>query len=238
MKRKMLRTITVRTCALVIMFGAAWQARAEDAKAPCPTMAPLKQYLIPDRNAEMALARSAAPESISHDAEVLVLGQRGYETTVKGKNGFVCFVQRSWAAAPDDLEFWNPKLRSPICLNPPAARSFLPLIIKKTEWVLAGRSKAQISEDLQAAFDKKDLPTLEPGAMSYMQSKQGNLNDSAGRWHPHVMFFVPLAEAQTWGANLPGSPMLATEDAPERMTIFMVPVAKRSDGTPDSSPEH
>ena len=238
MKRKMLRTITVRTCALVIMFGAAWQARAEDAKAPYPTMAPLEQYLIPDRNAEMALARSAAPESISHDAEVLVLGQRGYETAVKGKNGFVCFVQRSWAAGPDDPEFWNPKLRSPICLNPPAARSFLPLIIKKTEWVLAGRSKAQISEDLQAVFDKKDLPALEPGAMSYMQSKQGNLNDSAGRWHPHVMFFVPLAEAQTWGANLPGSPMLATEDAPERMTIFMVPVAKWSDGTPDSSPEH
>ena len=123
------------------------------------------------------------------------------------------------------------------CLNPPAARSFLPLIIKKTEWILAGRSKAQISEDLQAAFDQKDLLTLELGAMSYMQSKQGNLNDSAGRWHPHVMFFVPLAEAQTWGANLPGSPMLATEDAPERMTIFMVPVAKWSDGTPDSSQE-
>ena len=238
MKRKMLRAITVRTCALVIMLGAGWQARAQDAKAPYPTMAPLDQYLIPDRNAEMALARSAAPESISRNAEVLVLGRRGYETAVKGKNGFVCFVQRSWAAGPDDPEFWNPKLRSPICLNPPAAQSFLPLIIKKTEWVLAGRSKAQISEDLQAAFDKKDLPTLEPGAMSYMQSKQGNLNDSAGRWHPHVMFFVPLAEAQIWGANLPGSPMLATEDAPERMTIFMVPVAKWSDGTPDSSPKH
>lgn len=184
MKRKMLRTITVRTCALVIMLGAAWQARAQDAKAPYSTMAPLEQYLIPDRNTEIALARSAAPESISRDADVLVLGRHGYETAVKGKNGFVCFVQRSWAAGPDDPEFWNPKLRSPICLNPPAARSFLPLIIKKTEWVLAGRSKAQISEDLQPAFDKKDLPTLEPGAMSYMQSKQGNLNDSAGRWHP------------------------------------------------------
>ena len=237
MKRKILRTITVSTCALVIMLGAAWHARAQDAKAPYPTMAPLEQYLIPDRNAEMALARSAAPESISHDAEVLVLGQHGYETAVQGKNGFVCFVQRSWAAGPDDPEFWNPKLRSPICLNPPAAQSFLPLIIKKTEWILAGRSKAQISEDLQAAFDQKDLLTLELGAMSYMQSKQGNLNDSAGRWHPHVMFFVPLAEAQTWGANLPGSPMLATEDAPERMTIFMVPVAKWSDGTQDSSQE-
>jgi hypothetical protein len=238
MKRKILRattakTITVTTFALLIMLGAARHAQAEDAKAPYPTMAPLEQYLIADRDAEITLSRSAAPESISGDADVLVLRQHGYETAVKGKNGFVCFVQRSWAAGPDAPEFWNPKLRSPICINPPAVQSFLPLIVKKTEWVLAGRSKAQISEDLQAAFDKKDLPMLEPGAMSYMQSKQGNLNDSAGRWHPHVMFFVPLAKAETWGANLPGSPMLATEVPLERMTIFMIPVAKWSDGTPD-----
>jgi len=239
MKRKILKattvkTITIRTLALLIMLSAACQA--QDAKAPYPTMAPLEQYLIANRDNEIALARSAAPESISADADILVLGRHGYETAVKGKNGFVCFAQRSWAAAPDDAEFWNPKLRAPICLNPAAVQSFLPLIIKKTEWVLAGRSKAQIAEDLQAAFDKKDFPTLEPGAMSYMQSKQGYLSDSdnhGGHWHPHVMFFVPLAEAQTWGANLPGSPMLATEVPLERMTIFMIPVAKWSDGTPD-----
>jgi len=238
MKRKILRTVRVRTItvttfALIIILGAVCQAQTQDAKAPYPTMAPLEQYLIADRDAEITLSRSAAPESISRDADILVLGRHGYETAVKGKNGFVCFVQRSWAAGPDDPEFWNPKLRSPICLNPPAVQSFLPLIIKKTEWVLAGRSKAQISEDLQAAFDKKDLPTLEPGAMSYMQSKEGYVSDNGGHWHPHVMFFAPLAEAQTWGANLPGSPLLASEDAPERMTIFMIPVAKWSDGTPD-----
>jgi hypothetical protein len=115
-------------------------------------------------------------------------------------------------------------------------RTFLPLIIKKTEWVLEGRSKAQIVADLKTAFDKKELPTLEPGAMSYMQSKQGYLSDHdshGGHWHPHVMFFVPLADAQTWGANLPGSPILAAEDPLERLTIFLIPVAKWSDGTPD-----
>jgi hypothetical protein len=240
MKRKILRTITVKTItvrsfALAVMLGAAWQAQAQDAKAPYPAMASLEQYLIADGNVEIALGRSAAPESISRDAEVLVLGRHGYETAVKGKNGFVCFVQRSWAAGPDDPEFWNPKLRAPICLNPPAARSFLPLIVKKTEWVLAGRSKAQIGEDIQAAFDKKELPTLEPGAMSYMQSKQGYLSDRDGRWHPHVMFFVPLTKAQTWGANLPHSPILAFDDAPERLTIFLIRVAKWSDGTADDA---
>ncbi len=54
-------------------------------------MAPLDQYLM-EQNAEIALARTAAPESISKDAEIMVLGRRGYETAVKGTNGFVCIV--------------------------------------------------------------------------------------------------------------------------------------------------
>src|SRR5712672_4131471 len=125
--QKIVAMIASGTFALVIGLGKLRQTQAREAKAPYPSMATLDQYLM-ERNAEIAMARSAAPESISRDADVLVLGRHGYETAVKGKNGFVCFVQRSWAAAPDDPEFWNPKLRSPICLNPPAARSFLPLI--------------------------------------------------------------------------------------------------------------
>src|SRR5580704_785564 len=143
-------------------------------------MAPLDQYLIADRNAEIALARSAAPESISGHAEVLVLGRHGYETAIKGKNGFVCMVERSWTAPIDDPDFWNPKIRGAICFNPPAARTYLPLTIKKTEWALAGRSRTQISEDLKAAFDKKELPALESGAMCYMMSKQSYLSDHDG----------------------------------------------------------
>jgi len=241
MPQKILSTVAVRTLALVIMLGAAWQARAQDEKT-YPTMAPLEQYLIADRDTEIGLARSGGPDSVSHDAEVLVFGRHGYETAIKGTNGFVCFVQRSWASAPDAREFWNSDLRAPICLNAPAARSFLPLILKKTEWVLAGRSKAQIAADIHAAFDKKELPTLEPGAMCYMLSKQGYLSDNdsdhGGHWHPHLMFFVPLTEAKTWGADLPGSPILAAEDPLERLTIFLVPVGKWSDGTADSEHEH
>jgi len=238
MKRKILRTITVINFALVVMLGAAWPAQAADAKTSYPTMAPLEQYLIGDRNAEIALARTAAPESISRDAEVLVLGRHGFETAVKGKNSFVCIVARSWTAGVDDPEFWNPKLRAPICFNQPAARSYLPLTIKKTEWVLAGQSKAQMSDNIKAAFDKKELPTLEPGAMCYMLSKQGYLSDRDGHWHPHLMFFVPQTDAQAWGANLPGSPILAGEDTTERLTVFLIPVAKWSDGTADSPDEH
>jgi hypothetical protein len=238
MKRQILRTITATIFALVVLLGAARQARAQAAKTPYPSMAPLEQYLMADRNAEIALARSAAPESVSHDAEVLVLGRHGYETAAKGKNGFVCIVERSWTAGIDDPNFWNPKLRGPLCLNPPAARTYLPLTIKKTEWILAGQSKAQMFDSIKAAFDKKELPTLESGAMSYMLSKQGYLDDQGGHWHPHLMFFVPQTDDLTWGANLPGSPILATKDAEDRMTVLLIPVAKWSDGTADSTHEH
>jgi hypothetical protein len=224
--------------ALVIVLLTAWQAPAQDAKTPYPAMAPLDQYLMADRNAEIALARSAAPESISRDAEVMVLEPHGFETVIKGKNGFVCMVERSWSAGIDDAEFWNPKLRGAICFNPAAARSYLPLTVEKTKLVLAGRSKAQISETMKTAFDKKELPALESGAMSYMMSKQAYLNDQVGHWHPHLMFFVSQKDAATWGADLPGSPILADQDPLDRLTVFMIPVGKWSDGTPASTDQH
>jgi hypothetical protein len=238
MKRKILRAIILGSIALVVLLGAAWQVQAQDAKTLYPSMAPLEQYLISDRNAEIALARSAAPESISRDAEVLVLGGHGYETGIKGKNGFVCMVERSWTAGIDDPGFWNPKLRAPICLNPPAVRSYLPLTIKKTELVLAGQAKAQMFDSIKAAFDKKELPMPESGAMCYMMSKQQHLGDRNGHWHPHLMFFVPQTDAAIWGADLPGAPILRLDNAPDPLTIFLVPVAKWSDGTHDLPAEH
>ena len=241
MNGKMVKTIAsaALTSALAVALSAGGQAQAQEAKTPYPNMAPLEQYLMANRNAEIALARSAAPESISQDAEVLVLGRHGYETALKGKNGFVCMVQRSWAAGIDDPDFWNPKLRAPICFNAPAARSYLPLLIKRTELILAGRSKDQMFAAIEAAIDKKELPTPESGAMCYMMSKQGYLNDRDGHWHPHLMFFVPLTEPASWGAGLPGSPVVvAFTDTPERLTVFLIPVAKWSDGTADSADAH
>jgi len=224
------------------MLSGAWSAaragQAQDAKGPYSSMAPIEQYLMADRNAEIVLARSAAPDSISGDAEVLVLTRHGYETAVKGKNGFVCLVIRSWTVGTDDPQFWNPKLRAPHCLNPAATRTYLPLVIRKTELVLAGKSKEQISESIKAGLDNKEFPAPEAGAMCYMMSKEGYLNDQAGHWHPHVMFYVPLEDAATWGADLAGSPIVSSNFTLDRLTVFMIPVAKWSDGTADRKDEH
>ncbi|MGH6740713.1 MAG: hypothetical protein ACREDY_17095, partial [Bradyrhizobium sp.] len=162
-------TLALGSVALVVVCASAWTTRGQDSTTPYPRMAPLDQYLMP-REAEIALARSAGPASISTHADVMVLGRRGYETAVKSTNGFVCVVERSWTSSIDDPGFWNPKQRGPICLNAPAARSYLPLTIRKTELVLAGRSKAQMFEGIKTALDKKVLPAPEPGAMSYMLS--------------------------------------------------------------------
>jgi len=225
--------VAVKSIVLGFMLGAALHARAQDAKTPYPSMAPLDQYLMEDRNSEIALARSAAPESISRDAEVMVLGRHGYETAIKGTNGFVCIVERSWTAPIDDPGFWNPKGRAPICLNAAAARTYLPRTIKKTDLILAGRTKAQMIEAIAAAIDKKELPPMELGAMCYMLSKQGYLSDRDGHWHPHLMFFVSQTDPAAWGAGVQGSPIFAFNDKWEGLTVFLVPVRQWSDGTAD-----
>jgi len=215
-----------------VLPGATCQVRLESEKSPYPAMAPLNQYLMPDRNSEIALARSAAPSSISDGAEVLVLGKAGYATAAEGKNGFVCLVERSFGAATDFPEFWNPKIMAPICVNAPAARTYLPAVLMKAKLAMEGRSRMEIAQAIKSAFNRKELPPLEPGAMCYMMSKQQYLSDDNKCWHPHMMWFIPGDAAKSWGANLPGSPAIAANDPEDRMTIFLVWVGNWSDGTP------
>jgi hypothetical protein len=196
-----------------------------------PRMAPLVEYLMPDARAEIELARSAAPPAISADATVLVLQPKGYETVVKGSNGFTCLVERAWESPFDSPEFWNPKLRGPVCYNPAATRSILPSRMLRTELVLAGHSREQILTEVRAALARRELPAPEAGAMSFMMSKDGYLSDTAGHWHSHLMFHVPKAAAATWGANLPGSPVLLDEREVPEETLFLVPVGHWSDGS-------
>ena len=100
--------------------------------------------------------------------------------------------------------------------------TFLPIFLMKTKLVLAGKSKAEIGAATASALENKELPALAPGAMCYMMSKQQYLNDGARNWHPHVMFLVAGVAEKSWGANLPGSPIIAADNREARVTIFMV----------------
>ena len=196
-------------------------------------MAPLEQYMM-EGNAEIELARSAAPKSVAQNAEVLVLGRNGYETAVKGTNGFVCIVERAWTVGIDEPDFWNPKVRAPMCLNAASARSYLSLTIRKTELVLAGKSRAQIVEGIEAGLEKKELPAPGTRRDELHAIEAGYLNDRDGHWHPHVMFYVPLAEPLSLGANTEDSPIFAAKDVEDRLTVVFIPVAQWSDDTFDS----
>ena len=232
---------------VIIMSCGAPNAAAQTDKYP--TMAPVGQYLM-EKSAEIQLARSAAPDSISRDATILVLERQGYETAVEGKNGFVCMVARSWMAAFDWPEFWNPKVRAADCMNPQAARSIVPIVFLRSRMLMAGRSKAEILSAIKAAFENGQLPKLESGAMDYMMSKSAYLTDEGEHNLPHLMFFTAGIDAKDWGSGAEGSPLMSApywfflSKEPSQMKglppilVFLVGVAHWSDGTPAGKHDH
>jgi hypothetical protein len=235
---KMRQAAAGLVCGLGFCLGSIESAASPAETTPYPTMAPLTHYLEASAADEIAVARSAAPPSISDKADVLTLTITGYSAAVKGENGFVCLVQRSWGAAFDDPEFWNPKIRGPICLNPAAARSVLPAYLERTSWALAGASKSEMISRTRASLAANTFVAPEAGAIGFMMSKQARLSDSDPHWHPHLMFFLSHGDAASWGANLAGSPIYAQQSDPEPVTTFFVPVTKWSDSTPEATTPH
>ncbi|MEW9573018.1 hypothetical protein ABQJ54_14770 [Rhodanobacter sp. Si-c] len=215
---------------------------------PYARMAPVDAYLMA-RAQEIALARSAAPSSISKDATVLVLTRTGYETAVKGTNGFVCWVARGFSGAPDWPERWNPKIRAAGCDNPQAARTVTEIAKLRTAMTLAGRTDAEIADRIKAALRTREIPPLKPGSMCYMMSKSAYLSDDGGHDMAHVMFYVPFKDGANWGANASGSPIFggnywfyttghqAEIAALPPLSVLLVGVATWSDGTPAAMPQ-
>jgi hypothetical protein len=242
MREKTGPTSILVVCLMLLAGACAHQLPAQTAANPYPKMLAIEQYLM-DRDAEIVLARSAAPDAISHDAAVVVLTRRGYQTAAEGRNGWTCIVDRSWAGMLDSPDFWNPRIRAAACLNPSATRSFLPYDLKRTELILAGKSKEEIIAATQAAIAKKELPALDPGAMCYMMSKTSYLFDQGGHTMSHVMFYT-ADEGTAWGANLPNSPIMGVNywsalpgSYPQlrgfpRIFVTLIAADKWSDGTP------
>jgi hypothetical protein len=229
------KRLAAGTVALSLMSSAAGVATAGTAPSPYANMAPVAQYMMATPEEEIALAKSAAPPSISRDAEILVLSPHGYETAVKGKNGFVCLVERSWNADFNDPLFWSPHIRGADCLNPEAARTIIPHYRERANWALAGLSKAEMLARTKAEISAHTYILPGPGAMSFMLSKEQRLGDPISNWHPHLMFFVANATDASWGANFDSSPVAIGVTGSDPIKTFLVPVGKWSDGTPVSN---
>jgi hypothetical protein len=231
-----MRAIWTRAAAAALGLLALCGLAGEPAQGADAGRAPVEQYRMASPAEEIALARSAAPMAISAGAQVLVLGARGYEVAAKGGNGFVCLVERGWSADFEDKVFWSPRIRGPICYNPPAARSVLPAILERTQWVLAGETKAQMAARTRAEVAAGTLGAPEAGAMSYMMSRGGVLDVEGGHWHPHLMVYTPRMAPAQWGADAPGGAVIADAGSLQPMTVFFVPVPQWSDGTPGPMP--
>jgi hypothetical protein len=233
MKHFELRPYTLALIASALATIAAGPATAAAASSGHSTFAGIRGYLIASQQEEIALARSAAPRSVSMHATVMVLTAHGYITAAKGTNGFVCAVTRSWdnIASADSVTFWDPRIRVPKCFNPTSARSVLPEYLLKTQWVLAGASEATIGERVTAGLAAGRIQNAPAGSICYMMSKHSWGVGGPGPWRPHVMFYFPNGRVPNWGANLQGNPVSSAPEN-EHTTVFFVLVPAWSDGSP------
>lgn len=194
----------------------------------------LAPYLMADRAAEIALARTAAPSNISDSATVIVLTKTGFVEAVRGTNGFTCMVQRSFFAGFSDPNFWFPANRSPVCINAPAVRTVLPEILKRGEWIMAGLSAQEVAKREKQGYTSHAFPMPEPGAMAYMLSSEQILAPTKPHWMPHLMFYFARANpAGRWGTgDANGTVIEAPGDADSPIVLLLVPVRRWSDGKP------
>jgi hypothetical protein len=212
-------------CLMLASFDAAagW---AEDSK-----YAPLSEYMMAPK-AEVALAKSAAPEKVSGRATVKVLTPSGYKVTAQGDNGIVCLVMRGWAAATStkasdrDLVYYA-KLRAPICFDSVASRTVLPLQELQTKLGMEGKGPDQIAEGILAAYAKGELPKMEAVAFGYMFSADSDLGPGFGAWHPHMMVFTPNYENSMLGGNEEGGPLPFISDGGTPFAVTVIPVDDR-----------
>lgn len=197
-------------------------------------------YLISDRSAEIALARSAAPPSVSDSAAVLVLTPSGYVEAASGHNGFTCLVIRSFAGALEDPQFWNPDVRAPHCFNAPAAHTVLPAMLAQTDWILSGVPKSEIAARAKQAYASGVLHAPTVGAMAYMLSPRQYIVPQNPHWLPHLMLYFDRRSisASMLGADVAGRSGIidgSSVNPDDPVLVLMVPVRKWSDGTPAPS---
>jgi hypothetical protein len=201
-------------------------------QSPPQSPPPLRDFMMP-RDAEIGLARSAAPANISGRATIKALTPSGYQVVHEGDNGFVCVVMRGWTAptyTPAQLRglVYDPSIHAPICFNPEAARTVLPYYELRSQLGMEGKSPDQIAAGVQAAYATGKLPRRDAVSFAYMWSAHQYLLPGVGAWHPHMMVFAPYYENAMLGDNAFGSPLpQVSDDAGTPFTVVVIPVDDR-----------
>jgi hypothetical protein len=222
---------------IVVLITLIASLGATAAWAQTATYPPIEAYLMP-RDAEIALAKSAAPGHVSDRATIKVLSKSGYETAREGDNGVVCMVMRGFVAptyTPAQFRdlVYDPTVHAPICFTPPAVRTAMPYYELRTKLAMEGKSPDQIAERLQAAYIKGELPRRDAVTFAYMWSAHQHLGPGIGAWHPHMMVFAPYYENSMVGGAQFGSPLPSvSDDAGTPFTVIVIPVDDKLAVTP------
>ena len=218
-----MKKFTLKLVLLVASLNAG-SVLAQNVKYP-----PISEYMMsPD--AEIALAKSAAPANISNRATIKVLTPSGYHVTREGDNGFVCMVMRGWSAptyTPAQFRdlVYDPKVLAPICFNPEASKTVMPYYELRSKLGIEGKTPDQIAEGLQAAYVKGGLPKRDQVSFAYMWSADQHLGPGIGHWHPHMMVFCPYYENSMVGGNEFASPLpIVSDDAGTPFAVVVIPV--------------
>src|SRR5262249_30885341 len=208
------------------MFGSVGVSapHAQSAKYP-----PVANYLMP-RDAEVALAKSAAPADISARATIKVLTASGYTVDHQGDDGFVCMVMRGWSAptyTPEQFRdlVYDATVRAPICFDPGAAQTVMPYYELRSKLAMEGHPPDRIAQRVETAYARGDLPRRDGVTFAYMWSANQHLASGVGHWHPHMMVFSPYYKNATLGGNQFGSPLpQVTDDAGTPFAVVAIPV--------------
>ena len=202
---------------------------AQISKSPVVSYPPIQEYLMPQAS-EIALAKSAAPASISDGATIKVLTAFGFTIIHQGDNGFVCMVMRGFSAptyTPAQFRdlVYDATVRAPICFDPKAAKEVMPYYELRTKLAMQGKNPDQIAEGVQTAYSSGELPKRDGVSFAYMWSSDQNLASGIGHWHPHVMVFAPYYENSMAGGNTFGEPLpQVSDDAGTPFSVVVIPV--------------
>lgn len=213
----------------VLVSASAGTAGAQSLGTQRGTYPPLDAYMM-TRDAEVTLARSAAPANISGKATIKVLTNTGYEAVHAGSNGFVCIVMRAWSAptytpAPFRDLVYDATVRAPICFDPDAARTVMPYYELRTRLGMEGRTPDLIADGVEAALASGALPKREAVTFAYMWSADQHLGPGVGHWHPHMMVFAPYHRNAMLGDNDFAKPLpFVSDDGGTPFAVVVIPV--------------
>lgn len=213
---------------VLILLLASPLAMAEEKKYP-----PLADYMM-EQGAEIALARSAAPDNVSGPATIKVLTPQGFKVAVEGQNGFVCLVLRGWGAptySPPPLRdyVYVGDLRAPICFDAISSKTMMPYYELRHRLGMEGKSPDEIAHGVEAAYAKGELPSATTASIAYMFSGDQYLGPHLGHGfiYPHLMVFLPYYDNAKLGGNdrKSGLPFLS-DDAGTPFAVTIVPMDK------------